>query len=773
MSVGFLLQPTYRIREGRPVVQLFGRLDEGPAFLVEDDRFRPYFFVAADEAWPLSGQEGLRLEPSPLRDFDGRRVWKVELPVPAALRALRERIERAGGKALEADVRFPYRYLIDRGIRAGLAIEGEWDEPRPGLRRFRNPRLEPAVSRPELRVLSLDLETTPDAGRIYSLALAGCAAEEVHLVSPREVAGAIVHADERALLSAACERIRALDPDVLTGWNVVDFDLRVAQRRAQELGMRFELGREAGEIFLQQEPGFSRQWRASLPGRVVVDADALVRDALRLPDYRLETVAQAVVGRGKSIDPSAPDRAAEITRLYREEPEALVAYNLEDARLVLEILEKLGLLDLAVERSLLCGMPLDRVGASIASFDRIYLPELRRRGRVAPSVDRERKTGGVSGGALLEPRPGLFRNVAVFDFRSLYPSLMRTFHLDPLAHARARELPDAEVLVAPNGARFSRREAILPEVIEHFMESRAAARERGDRHASQALKIMMNALFGVLGAASCRFFDPEIANAITRFGQQTLHWTEQAFEERGVAVLYGDTDSVFVQLEPVAEPGVAERAAGELREEVQEAIAGRIRREYGVEPLLQLELERVFERLFLPRIRGGSSGSKKRYAGLHRGELVIVGLESVRRDWPELARRLQEGLLLRLFEDREGLPFVREIAEELRAGKRDAELIYAKRIRKGSLDRYTATTPPHVQAARRARELGAAAGPLIRYVVTPSGPEPVLPGHPLPSPIDYGHYLERVLRPVADAILELREQSFDEALDRPRQLSLL
>ena len=83
-----------------------------------------------------------------------------------------------------------------------------------------------------------------------------------------------------------------------------------------------------------------------------------------------------------------------------------------------------------------------RSGASIASFDLIYLPELRRRGVVAPSVDRERKTELVGGGALLEPRPGLFRNVAVFDFRSLYPSLMRTFHLDPLAHALARELAD-------------------------------------------------------------------------------------------------------------------------------------------------------------------------------------------------------------------------------------------------------------------------------------------------------------------------------------------
>jgi len=452
---------------------------------------------------------------------------------------------------------------------------------------------------------------------------------------------------------------------------------------------------------------------------------------LRLEDYRLETAARAILGRGKLLDSDAPDAAAEITRLYWEDPEALVAYNREDARLVLDILEKEGLLELALERSLLSGMQLDRVGASIASFDLLYLPELRRRGIVAPSVDRspsdERRSATVRGGALLDPQPGIFSNVAVFDFKSLYPSLIRTFHLDPLAHARAGEA-DIE---APNGARFSRGDAILPEVIERFMERRELAKSRGDRHADQAIKIMMNALFGVLGAASCRFFDPAIANAITGFGQQILHWSRDAFEQQGVRVLYGDTDSVFVQLGGSARDAEAEAEA--LRSCVQRQISERIRTEYQVEPRLDLELEHIFERFFLPQLRGGKRGSKKRYAGWSRGKLELVGLESVRRDWPAVARRLQRGMLERLFSDEEILPFVKELLTRLRAGELDAELVYAKRVRKGSLDRYTATTPPHVQAAR----------------------------------------MERVLRPVAETILAPLGHEFDEALGQPRQLSLL
>ena len=134
-----------------------------------------------------------------------------------------------------------------------------------------------------------------------------------------------------------------------------------------------------------------------------------------------------------------------------------------------------------------------------------------------------------------------------------------------------------------------------------------------------------------------------------------------------------------------------------------------------------------------------------------------------------MAARLQEGMLTRLFTDQDVMPFVKQIADDVMEGKRDDELVYVKRIRK-ALESYTASTPPHVQAARKA---GGTTGPVIRYVIARTGPEPVVPGGRLPGDIDRRHYLERVLRPVADAILIEIGHSFDEAMGEPRQLDLL
>jgi DNA polymerase-2 len=749
------------VADGRAEVHLHAVLETGEAALVTDDRFRPYFFVrAADRDSLHRVAPGVRASESPLQTFAGEPVLRIEVDLPGDVPPLRARLAEAGVESFEADVRFAYRYLIDHGIRGAFMVDGPF-ERRPGVGRvYRNPRLEPAAFEPRLRVLSFDIETSLDGRFLYSIATAGHGGDHVWVVRPGESGalpglppGVAAHLvpSERACVAAFLAHLRAVDPDVLTGWNVGDFDVPVLQRVARRAQLRLALGRTDEDAEVRRDLGFTRDPRVILSGRQVLDGLALLRSAfVKLDDYRLDTAARVILGKAKLF--AAEHRGGEIETAWREDPARLAAYNLHDARLVVEILERTGLVELTVRRSLLTGMQVDRVGAQIAAVDSLYLAELRARGRVAPSVHVEDAQGTViSGGLVLDSVPGLYRNILVFDFKSLYPSLIRTFNIDPLTHVvPARQTPGLPLVRTPSGAAFRADvPGILPDLVARLWEERAQARRQGDPVGAQATKILMNSLFGVLGASACRLFSPAVANAITIAGQHVIRLAAAAVAEAGHRVIYGDTDSLFVDA-GAADPASAARRAEGLRETIGAHVAEGLRREFGVRSWLELEFEKVYARFWMPEVRGGATGSKKRYAGLVAGAgqetLELVGLEAVRRDWSAVARRFQRELLHLAFHDQPVEEFIRGFVADLRAGRFDDELAYRKAIRK-PLDSYTKTTPPHVKAARK--QTGGP-GRIVTYVVTTAGPE--VAGEAT-APPDYEHYVTQQLRPIADALL--------------------
>lgn len=765
---GFILHPTYRVVSGRPEVHLYGTLEDGASFLIVDDRVRPYFFVPAACAAEVAAL-GPRVATTDLRSLEGSSVARVEMALPSDVPPLRQRLAAAGIACFEADLRFAYRYLIDRDLRGAIAIDGP-SEPAPGIARvYRNPTLTPADFTPDLRVLSIDIETDMRASTLYAISLAGLGADRVLIVGPGPLARAECLASERELLQRFFALVAELDPDVITGWNVVDFDLTVLQARCRAHDIPFTLGRTPEDTTIQRDQSFTREARANAPGRQVLDGLALVRGAfIRLDDYKLETAARTLLGKGKLM--AGDGRGHEIERAFHDDRQKLVDYNLLDAQLVLEILAQQRLVELTVRRSLLTGMQLDRVGASIASFDFLYLGELRRRGYVAPSVSGDHGDASVGGGAVLESTPGLFRNILVFDFKSLYPSIIRTFNVDPLTHVpAARAAAEGDLIRTPNGAAFRREPGILPALVARLWRERDRARRSGDALAAHAIKILMNSLYGVLAATACRFFAPEIANAITSTGQYLIHRAADDVRRLGFRVIYGDTDSLFVDA-GVEDSGRALACAEEVRSAVGTTLARRIRDEFGVESFFELEFEKCYQRFFLPEVRAGTGGSKKRYAGLlaagGASRIEFVGLEAVRRDWTPLARRFQRELLDRVFHDRPIEDFIRGFLADLRAGKLDGLLVYKKAIRK-DLGDYTKTTPAHVKAARKQE------GPparIVEYVMTSAGPEPIETRH---GALDYEHYVEKQIEPIADAVLRVLGLHFGDLIGRARQLDLL
>jgi len=815
MDRGFILDATYRIEDRRPVVHLFGVTEEGASFVARDARERPSFFLAAAD---LPAAEPI-LEQFRAAGGDGfpclaRRTWstlegaparEVQVAIPSDVPPLREALRADGIVCHEADIPFVTRYLIDRGIRAALRLEGAWRPGRRIQRIYEDAQLLPDTVTPPLRVLSLDIETDPRAEQVWAFALFGRFPHggriaEVHAVRPagRGIAPDTVetgagaapcfyHRDEPELLRALRRRLEEIDPDVLTGWNVVGFDLLVLETAFRRHGIPFFLGR--AELPCRIRPA-REPWatsRATVPGRAVLDGLDLLRGAfVRLDDYSLETAARTLLGEGKVF--TAEDRAEEIARRYREDLPSFLLYNLTDARLVVDILEKLDLIGLAARRSRLTGLPIDRVGASIAAFDFLYLAELHSRGIVAPSVaasepgraGRGADDAGADafdataedapiGGYVLDSRPGIHENVWVFDYRSLYPSIILTFNIDPLGHARAKRDASASWVQAPNGAVFPRGEGLLPGILRRLFPEREEARRKGDRVAALAVKILMNSFYGVLATPRCRFHSTAVSNAITTFGHTVLLWTKARLEGMGYPVIYGDTDSVFV-LSGIADPRAAQARGAEVAAALNAALTEWVRQQYDLPSHLQLEFERLFLKFFMPSLRHAREGSKKRYAGLVETpagrQLSVTGLELVRRDWTVLAKDFQRHLLEKVLEGEAVEGFIARFVTELRAGKRDGDLVYRKALRK-PLEAYGRTTPPHVKAARL---MQGRHGRVISYVMTTDGPQPA---GMTSAPLDYEHYVEKQLAPIADAILVHVGLRFAEIVGPGGQLGLL
>jgi DNA polymerase-2 len=772
-EIAFLLTRQWRDAPGGIEIVFWARAESGPIRIRLDGKEA----VAFSERGGLRGEIlDCRVRPLELRTLDGVPVDALYFRSQRALADARSALRERGLRLYESDLKPADRFLMEHFVTGGFRVEGSFIQ-HDSYREYRSPKMSPAEYRPRLSVLSLDIETDGYDDSLYSVGASVGSEVRVFLLrhpewsethgerlEDEEHVAISVHRDEASLLEEFFSFLASADPDVLIGWNVVDFDLQVLERVCRRLDLPFAMGRgkDRAAVLAPSAPGGKRV--ARIPGRAVLDGiDTLKTATWSFEDFTLEAVARELLGRGKRIE-RAPDRISEIRRLYREEPWELARYNAEDCRLVEAIFEKTNLLDFVLERAQLTGLALDRVGGAVAAFDNLYLPRLHRRGRVAKDVDEARELPVSPGGYVLESEPGFFENVLVLDFKSLYPSIIRTFRVDPLGLVEAGE----DAVEGFEGARFARDRSILPELIEELWRARDRAKAAGEEATSRAIKIIMNSFYGVLGTPGCRFFEPRLVASVTLRGHEIIVKSREWIEEEGLRVIYGDTDSLFVLLGP----GRIEDECREVGENLVQALnrrwRGDLEHRYRVESFLTLEFDCHYLRFFMPTLRGSELGSKKRYAGLARrgGELALefTGLEAVRSDWTPLAREFQRELYRRVFFDEPFEEYVRATVSDLFSGKRDRDLVYRKRLRRRLQD-YEKNVPPHVQAALKRPKSGV--DRWVRYVVTTHGPEPV-ENHP--RSLDYQHYLDRQLAPAADALLRLKGTSVGEILDAQLRL---
>jgi DNA polymerase-2 len=718
----------------------------------------------------LHDEKNVELRPLALQDFEHRPVLGLYCQQHGQLMRLETALNRNGVDVYEADVRPPERYLMERFITAPVRFSGTPDADGVLL----NAQLKPDPDyRPTLRLVSLDIETT-ETGELYSIALEGCGERQVYMLGAPNGDDSIVdfdleYCDSRTvILKKLNDWFARHDPDAIIGWNVVQFDLRILHEHARRLGVPLKIGR-GGEEMQWREHGSRNHYFASAAGRLIIDGIESLRSATwSFPSFSLENVAQTLLGEGKSID-NPYQRMDEINRMFAEDKPALAKYNLKDCELVTRIFAKTELLTFLLERASVTGLPADRSGGSVAAFTHLYMPLMHRQGFVAPNLGTNPPQASP-GGFVMDSQPGLYESVLVLDYKSLYPSIIRTFLIDPVGLIEGLQHPDDNDSVPGfRGARFSRTRHCLPSIVSRVAEGRETAKREHNAPLSQALKIIMNAFYGVLGSSGCRFFDTRLASSITLRGHEIMLRTRKLIEEQGHAVIYGDTDSTFVWLRRPHGQEEAANIGHALVKHVNDWWRVHVRDEYGLESALELQFEIHYKRFLMPTIRGAEEGSKKRYAGLvtradGSDEMVYKGLETVRTDWSLLARQFQQELYERIFQRKPYQDYVRDYVRKTLAGEFDDRLVYRKRLRR-TLDDYERNVPPHVRAARLADDYNAQHGRprqyqnggWISYVITLAGPEPLEVRR---AAIDYDHYITRQLQPVADAILPFVDDDF-------------
>ncbi len=759
--------------EEETFIQIFGKLENQKSFATLIP-FTHYFYIREKDITKVKDiLKNIELEKTNLTDKFKEKVVKVLNKNKTEISKIVKEIHQKEINTYEADINPTIRYLIDNNLHSVIEISGETESSEKVDVIYKNAKIKPSEANIPLKVISLDIETNKNSEELFCIGLYGDNYEKNFIISNTPLKNAVACKTEEEVLRNFKNEIIKLDPDIITGWNVIDFDLNYLKKKFEENNISFDLGRTNENIKLKIENNFFRSSTANIPGRQVLDGLNLIKDPFikeapsiknkEFESYSLEDVSQAMLGEGKII--SGKDRHEELEVLFKKDKEKLVEYNIQDCKLAYDILVKTKILDLAIERSILIGLPLNKLSGSIVAFDSLYIREATKRGIVSPTMHYKQKEEKIKRGYVMQPTPGIYDNVLVLDFKSLYPSIIKTFNIDPISMLEKKEKNSIE---SPNKTYFKNEDGILPQIIEKLHKERERAKKEGRELSTYAIKIIMNSFFGVLASPNCRYFSLDMANAITHFGQEIIQLTSKKIEEKGIKTIYSDTDSVFLQ---VNNNKKLESFGKEIQEYINKFYENYVKEKYNRKSYLELEFKKYYLSFMLPKVRNikVETGSKKRYAGLiekdGKESLEIVGLEAIRGDWTQAAKDFQIELLNRIFHKEEPIQFIKDYIKKIRSGKIDDKLIYRKSIRK-DLKKYTKTTPPHVKAARLLDKLDSN---IIEYYITENGPEPI---QKLKHKINYEHYIEKQITPIADTILYFFDSSVEELTKNSKQKTL-
>jgi DNA polymerase I len=732
-----ILTASYMQDGNEPVVELFGRSGDGRSVTVLAYGTRPYLFVVEPDPGLAESlrkdKDVLSVEGDNLY-IDGavRNVIKITITYPWLMSDFKSRIQKKY-RILAGDIPFHHRFFYDKDMGSCIRVTGEvvekdyFTDVVLRMESFEN--IEPFD--PGLRVLSFDIENSVLHDYIFTI----CSViwENGTIRGCEPIVGA-----EKDIIKGFADLIRKEDPDVITGYNIENYDIKKIVERATVHKMQDELkwGRDGSTPRIIG----GRYWRVK--GRMVVDAWWAAKRELRPKQETLNAVAMQVLGEMKiDVDPKYMDTE------WANDREHVIEYCTKDAELSLRILLEVDTLRKGLDLAAVSKLPVDDVLTSGTStlVDSILIRAADREKIGVPMNGNRTRGEQIEGGYVHAIKPGLYHWVCVLDFKSMYPSLIISKNICFTTLSK-----DGEI-VSPNGVRYlskERRMGLLPRILKELMEERdriktemKGATDTKEEHyldgLQAAVKILMNTFYGVFASSFYRFTDKSIGSSITAFARNNVKSIISTLTEEGDSIIYSDTDSIFVQ-------SPAEDLEGSV--EYGKGLADRFSKEEET-----LVFEKILEPLF-------THGKKKRYVGRvvwpkWEDELLVRGYEIRRSD----SFNLQSDLLMDLFEkileekNEEAVAIVRDTIRRVMSGLVPASDLVISRTCKG-LDAYqNPDSMANVQAAAKMVKMGYdfIPGMKVSWIVTdskttPQTVEPYISGKEFGHMPDYKYYAERL-----------------------------
>ncbi len=711
--------------------------DNNKVYEIFDKEFTPYFYYQLNNNELIKNYE--EYFKSILIEEDFNKIIKIENQIKelfgekinilklftnntSNVSYLRQILQNYG-ICYEADIPFAKRYLIDKNIIPyslySLSIFEE--NNKLFLKSMENQKIDIAVN--NFNTLCFDIETYNKSGNSipkkdpvlmisYSYYSENKKIQKVITYKKVEKKYVEYVEDEKKMFQYFISIINELNVDIIIGYNSSNFDIKYMIERAKVLGIDFNLSRFGGKIKVERH-GFTDKIKMS--GRIHIDMYYVIRfiaivsastDILKLNSFTLKNVYESITNE-KKIN-------VEKKQIYsmwdgtQKDLEQLTEYNLSDSISLNKIFDVFFPLILELSRT--SGETLDNVSVSTTGqlVEFLLMKYAYQFNNIIPNRPNEteiriRLSNPIEGAYVKTPEPGIYNNIVIFDFRSLYPSVIISYNIDPSAICNNKECSD--YYESPTNTKFDKnKKAIIPIIVNELVKQRIDIKKMYKKNQdsiilgarSQALKIIANSFYGYLGYARSRWYSRECAASVTAYSREYIKNTIKTAEESEFEVLYADTDSIFLLMNEKTKKDI-----NDFSKQINKMLP----------KSMDLELEDFYTRgIFVSKkSKKEKLGAKKKYALISEsGKIKIKGFELVRRDWSNIARSTQQTVLETILKNGsidEVLTIIKDIINKIRSGNIDLKYLVINTHLRKSIDNYDLISP-EVAAARKAVKLG-------------------------------------------------------------------